>query len=103
MATNQGFKSLVVDRDLVDATYLYWWLKLNRALLERRGVGATFKELSKSIVESIPIELPSLGLQQRFGRESESIEALRLRAVSASVAARDLLESLKSQAFRGEL
>lgn len=103
MATNQGFKSLVVNRALVDATFLYWWLKLNRALLESRGVGATFKEMSKSIVESIPVELPLLGIQKKFAREAESIEKLRLQAVSVSARANELLESLKSRAFKGEL
>jgi len=103
MATNQGFKSLVVNQALVDETFLYWWLKLNRVLLESRGVGATFKELSKSIVESIPVELPLLGIQKKFAREAESIEKLRLQAVSVSARANELLRSLKSRTFRGEL
>lgn len=67
MATNQGFKSLVPD-DSVVARFLYWWLVANRSRLEAMGRGATFKEVSKAVVESIVIPLPSLDEQHHIVR-----------------------------------
>ena len=42
--------------------------------LNSLGRGATFKEISKSIVESIRIPLPPLSLQQLFAQRIEQIE-----------------------------
>jgi type I restriction enzyme S subunit len=103
MATNQGFKSLIPDDDIVDSTYLYWWLRANRAALERRGVGATFKELSKAVVESIEIVLPPIEEQREFARLARDAEETRLRAVASLGHVRVLTDSLQARAFRGEL
>jgi type I restriction enzyme S subunit len=103
MATNQGFKSLIPDAEIVDSTYLYWWLRANRATLERRGVGATFKELSKAVVESIELALPPIEGQREFGRLARDAEEARLRAVASLWQAQVLTESLLDRAFRGEL
>jgi type I restriction enzyme S subunit len=66
MATNQGFKSLIPNRDRIDEKYLYWWLVSNKATLQRLGVGATFKEISKAIVSRVVIPLPPLPEQRRI-------------------------------------
>ncbi|MBA8847597.1 type I restriction enzyme S subunit [Yonghaparkia alkaliphila] len=66
MATNQGFKSLIPDRSRLDEKYLYWWLVSNKAALQRLGVGATFKEISKAIVSRVVIPLPPLPEQRRI-------------------------------------
>jgi type I restriction enzyme, S subunit len=66
MATNQGFKSLIPDRSRLDERYLYWWLVSNKATLQRLGVGATFKEISKAIVSRVVIPLPPLPEQRRI-------------------------------------
>jgi type I restriction enzyme S subunit len=66
MATNQGFKSFVPDHEILSSDFLYWWLKSNKAYLQSLGRGATFKEVSKEIVESIEIPLPPLEEQRRI-------------------------------------
>ncbi|MBB5617034.1 type I restriction enzyme S subunit [Chryseoglobus frigidaquae] len=103
MATNQGFKSLIPDAEIVDSTYLYWWLRANRATLERRGVGATFKELSKTVVESIELALPPIEEQREFGRLARDAEEARLRAVASLRQVQLLTDSLQARAIRGEL
>ena len=60
MATNQGFKSLIPDRTKVFEGYLYHWLAANTAYLQSLGNGATFKEVSKAVVERIEVPLPPL-------------------------------------------
>ncbi|GAA0729030.1 restriction endonuclease subunit S [Sphingomonas japonica] len=76
MATNQGFKSMVPG-PRIDASYLYWWLKSNRAQLELLGNGATFKEVSKAIVERIEIPLPPLVEQKRIAAILDQADDLR--------------------------
>lgn len=66
MATNQGLKSFVPQKDLLDASYLYYWLRGNRSYLESLGTGATFKEVSKAVVSKIELPLPPLEAQRRI-------------------------------------
>lgn len=76
MATNQGFKSFVPGPEL-DASFLYWWLDANRERLQTMGTGATFKEVSKAVVERIEIPLPPLDEQRRIAGILDQADALR--------------------------
>jgi type I restriction enzyme S subunit len=76
MATNQGFKSMVPGPSL-DASFLYWWLKCHRPQLEQLGNGATFKEVSKAVVERIEIPLPPLEDQKRIAAILDQADELR--------------------------
>lgn len=62
MYCNQGFKNLICS-DKIYNRYLYHYLKHNTDYLNSLGRGATFKEISKNIVENIEIPLPSLDKQ----------------------------------------
>ena len=65
MYCNQGFKNLICS-DKICNRYLYHFLKNSTEYLNSLGRGATFKEISKSIVENIEIPLPSLDEQRRI-------------------------------------
>ena len=58
MYCNQGFKNLICS-DKIYNKYLYWFLTSKTDYLNSLGRGATFKEISKGIVENIEIPLPS--------------------------------------------
>ena len=62
---NQGFKNIICNETIIPR-YLYTLLLLNVDYLNSLGRGATFKEISKTIVENICIPVPSLDLQNRF-------------------------------------
>ena len=62
---NQGFKNIIC-KEGITPRYLYTVLLLNVEYLNSLGRGATFKEISKGIVESIRIPVPSMDLQQQF-------------------------------------
>ena len=62
---NQGFKNIICS-DLITPRYLYSLLLFNTEYLNSLGRGATFKEISKSIVESIKIPLPPIEQQNQF-------------------------------------
>lgn len=85
MATNQGFKSFIPNQNKLDSSYLYWWLRVNRERINAMGVGATFKEVSKSIVERIEIPLPPLAEQKRIAAildKAAEIKAKREQAIA---------------------
>ena len=62
---NQGFKNIICNKRILPR-YLYTLLLFNTDFLNSLGRGATFKEISKSIVESIRIPLPSIEEQEQF-------------------------------------
>lgn len=63
IATNQGFRNLVVH-DAVIPEYLYYWLKENTNELRRHASGSTFGELAGSSLKKIKLMLPSLEEQR---------------------------------------
>ena len=79
MCCNQGFKNLICS-DSVYNEYLYFFLKGKTDYLNSLGRGATFKELSKSIVENIDIPLPNYETQKQIAHQFRKIElVIKLR------------------------
>lgn len=74
LCTNQGFQSLIPKHSVL-AKFLMFWIQQNRSEFESRSAGSTFKEISKSNVKSIKIELPSLPEQKRIVDLISSVDA----------------------------
>ena len=102
LCTNQGFKNMICKKEL-NPVYLYFWFLLNKEYLNSLGVGATFKEISKKIVEAIKIPFPPLPLQQKFAKIVEHVERLKENIKKPKQNSEKLFNSLMSKAFRGEL
>lgn len=99
MYCNQGFKNLICS-DAIYNKYLYWFLKGKTQYLNSLGRGATFKEISKSIVSDIELELPSIDAQQTIVEHFETIASIiRLRQQQLS-ALDDLIKSRFVEMFR---
>ena len=75
MYCNQGFKNLICS-DKIYNRYLYHFLKNNTDYLNSLGRGATFKEISKGIVENIEIPLPSLDDQRKIAAVLDKVSDL---------------------------
>ena len=75
MCCNQGFKNLICS-DAVYNEYLYFFLKSKTDYLNSLGRGATFKEISKSIVEKIEILLPNIEKQHQIVKELKATRNL---------------------------
>ena len=99
MATNQGFKSFVPKADIIEAKFLFHWLRANRAFLESLGVGATFKEVSKAIVARIQIPLPPLPEQRRIAAILDQADALRAKRREALAELDQLTQSIFIEMF----
>ena len=68
MYCNQGFKNLVC-KELLYNEFAYYYLKHNVDFLQSLGTGATFKEISKKVVENVTIPIPPLSEQQHIVEE----------------------------------
>jgi len=75
MCCNQGFKNLICS-DAIYNEYLYFFLKSKTDYLNSLGRGATFKEISKPIVESIEIPLPEVNQQKEIAEKIKKLEQL---------------------------
>lgn len=75
MYCNQGFKNLVCSGSIYNR-YLYHFLKDKTEYLNALGRGATFKEISKDIVENIEIPLPPLETQRHIAAVLDKVSAL---------------------------
>ena len=69
---NQGFKNLVCKEELYNE-YLYYTLIYFKKEIEEKGRGATFKEISKKVTESIEIPVPPMEVQVRIAAELDKL------------------------------
>ena len=63
MCTNQGCKTIVPNRSIVNSEFLYFYLLNRTECLQSLGSGSTFTELSTNNLNSLLIPLPPLATQ----------------------------------------
>jgi type I restriction enzyme, S subunit len=79
MATNQGFKNFICNEKILNNSFLYYFLKLKTKYLQSLGRGATFTEISRSILAKVDIPLPLLDTQKQIvERLDKIVEAQKL-------------------------
>lgn len=93
MYCNQGFKNLICDEKQVHFQYVFFFLSLITDVLNEKGSGATFKEISKRVTESISIPVPPLELQEKFAERIEQIDAQKAKVETAIAKLQTLLDS----------
>lgn len=93
MATNQGFKSLVPLKN-VNSKYLYYCIKYFKPAIEALGNGATFKEVSKKVVENFEIPLPPLPIQKQIAAVLEKADTLRSQCLQMEQELNSLAQSV---------
>jgi type I restriction enzyme S subunit len=99
LCTNQGFQSLVPGPDVINE-FLLRWIQWNRPEFNSRSAGSTFKEISKTNVKSMPINLPPLAEQKRIVDVVSSvdiyIESLQSQVDAARTARNAVLHEILS-------
>ena len=73
VCTNQGFKSIVPNKD-TDFMFLYYLLRYNKDNIENLGSGTTFKEVSGSTMRNVPVKVPPLPTQQKIAAILSSLD-----------------------------
>lgn len=97
IATNQGFRSLVV-RSGYHYEFIYYWLLGNVEKLRQHATGSTFKELSGTALKAIEIKLPACIEEQRaiahiLGTLDDKIELNRRQNETLEAMARALFKA----------
>lgn len=96
LATNQGFRSLIL-RESYSHEFLYYWLCANTEELKRHASGSTFGELSGSTLKSIRLKIPPAPVQEFIsnilGTLDDKIELNRRMNSTLEEVARTLFKS----------
>ena len=98
MCCNQGFKNIICNERILPK-YLYYLLAYNTDYLNSLGRGATFKEISKKIVEDIRISLPSIEQQAKFITFSEQVDKSKFAVQKSLEKTQLLFDSLMQEYF----
>ena len=75
VCTNQGFKSIIPDRKIVDPMFLYYLLVFNKQKIEDQGSGTTFKEVSGSVMKHFEVNIPDISTQKIIASILDSIDS----------------------------
>ena len=68
VTTNQGFKSIVCNEEVINKNYVYYYLKYNKERIENGASESTFKEVSGTTMKNFNILVPSIELLNNFKR-----------------------------------
>jgi type I restriction enzyme, S subunit len=101
LCTNQGFQSLI-PKPSVLSKFLMFWIQQNRSEFESRSAGSTFKEISKSNVKSIKLQLPPLSEQKRIVEIVNTIDEVISQTELTTSKAKNLRSGLLSDLLSGE-
>lgn len=103
MFCNQGFKNIVCKDSLYNE-FVYYYLLYSVPYLESLGTGATFKEISKRVVENVEIPLPLLEEQHHIvsilDASFEKIDALKKNAEENLKNAKALFQQVLAQELK---
>ena len=72
LCTNQGFKSIIPNQDVL-SDYIFYFLKSAKRQAEEKASGTTFKEISLKAFSELNFPLPPLSIQAQI---VEKLEAL---------------------------
>lgn len=96
IATNQGFKSLVLKKGQ-DPLFYYYLLKANVEYIQNMGSGSTFKEVSGGVVKELTFLIPEYDEQKRIaeilGSLDDKIELLQKQNKTLEDMAKALFKS----------
>lgn len=102
MYCNQGFKCVVCGPELYNE-FLYWWFYGKVDYLNSLGTGATFKEISKTVVENIVVPIAPLEEQkrivERLDAAFENIDKLKANAEKLLAEAQTLFQKSLAKAM----
>ena len=76
VCTNQGFKSIVCNAEIMNNNYVYYFLKFNKENIENVSSGSTFKEISGTHMKNFKIIVPEKCILDNFNKLITSYDKL---------------------------
>lgn len=98
MYCNQGFKN-IIPNERINSVYLYELLSMETEFLNSLGRGATFKEISKQIVENIKVKVPPIQIQEQFADFVKQVDKSKVVVQKALDEVQLLFDSLMQEYF----
>ena len=102
VTTNQGFKSVVPNRQ-IGAAYVYYFLKSSLSIIEGMASGSTFKEISGSTMKQVPALIPDPKILSKFNRYCEALFAQQRIVESQNRLLSSLRDCLLPKLMLGDL
>jgi type I restriction enzyme S subunit len=106
VATNQGFKSLVLKSG-IDSRYAYYYMRSIKDLANAAGTGTTFKELSGRAMNELPFVVAPYAEQLEIARRLDALfernASLKQKIVRISELLRSLVSAVLESAATGLL
>jgi len=103
MATNQGFKNFICKEKLLNNKFLYYFLKYKTKEIQSLGRGATFGEVSKTIVSNIKIPLPPLQIQRQIVEKLSAVQDYKKKLIEQREKLKELFESVLHKSMAGKI
>ena len=102
VTTNQGFKS-VVPKPEIGTAYVYYFLKHNLPTIEGMASGSTFKEVSGSVMKSVPAQIPDGDTLSKFNDFCGPLFAQQKQLEKENRALAELRDTLLPKLMTGEI
>lgn len=102
LCTNQGFKS-VIPKAEIGTAFVYCFLKANLPTIESMASGSTFKEVSGSIMKSVPAVIPDSETISQFNDFAKPLLAEQQNLEEENRRLAQIRDSLLPRLMSGEL
>ena len=102
VTTNQGFKS-VVPKPEIGTAYVYYFLKHNLPTIEGMASGSTFKEVSGSVMKSVPAQIPDGNTLSQFNDFCGPLFAQQKQLEKENRTLAELRDTLLPKLMAGEI
>ncbi len=103
IATNQGFQSVILNKDN-DNEFYYYWILNNKKEFIRKANGSTFLEISRNDVRKMRVSTPTLKEQKKIALFLSSvdswIENLRSQKEALEKYKKGMMQKIFSQEIR---
>ncbi len=103
LATNQGFKNFICEEKLLNNKFLYYFLKYKTKYIQSLGRGATFGEVSRTIVSNLKILLPPLETQKKIVEKLSAVQDYKKKLIEQKSKLKELFESVLNKSMKREL
>lgn len=103
VSTNQGFKSIICNDEIMNNNYIYYFLKYNKENIENVSSGSTFKEISGTHMKSIKIIVPNKVTLDKFNDLVNSFDNLLKKNYKDIDALEEIRDNLLPKLMSGKI
>lgn len=100
---NQDMKAFIVNNDIVNVYYLYYYFKLYQSVLLQNVRSVTADNIEFNIIKNLEVPIPLIKLQTEFACIVEKVEILKEKNKKSESELQNLFNSLRQNAFNSEL